>query len=219
MPDLTRRRALLAVASGAAALAGCGGSGDERATIDDRSDRDPIDDYEVTSVRNEDGAVLFTEGDPPTATDTDVPIRYRRRGRSVIVSSDALDGITFADVPEAERLRTFASATDFETASLYLSSQTVDACHEIRLRSVTVEWDGSTDIHPHTQFCQGTRPADVACSTDTVHTVGFAIRLPVAADSSSGSGSGMSSQCRPGPSSRQGSFDADVTPAGGGEDA
>ncbi|WP_181685089.1 hypothetical protein [Halorhabdus salina] len=219
MPDLTRRRALLAVASGAAALAGCGGTATDPVTIDDRSDGELIDDYEVVSARNEDGAVLFTEGEIPTATQSDRSNRYARRGRSIVVSSEDLDAITFGDVPEADRLRSFASATDFGSSSLYMASHSVDACHEIRLQSVSVEWDGSEDIHPHAQFCQTTRPADVACATDTLHTVGFVTRLPVAAESSSGSGRGMSYECGPRPAPRGDSFDGDVTPASGGEDA
>ncbi|WP_158855208.1 hypothetical protein [Halorhabdus sp. CUG00001] len=219
MPELTRRRALLAAASGAATIAGCSGSGNDRVTIDDRSSGEPIDDYEVVAARNDDGAVLFTEGQIPTATDSDRSNRYARRDHSIIVSSEGLDAITFGDAPEADRLRTFATETDFERSSLYMLSHSVDACHEIRLRSVTVQWEGTDDIHPHAQFCQTTRPADVECSTETMHTRGFVIRLPVVADHSSGSGSGMSYECGSAPDPSGEYFEGNVTPASGGDDA
>jgi len=62
MSDLTRRRALLAVASGTAALAGCTGD-DDPPTIEPPNDAQLIHDYEVRQTRNEDGAVLFTRGE------------------------------------------------------------------------------------------------------------------------------------------------------------
>lgn len=216
MPELTRRRALLAVASGAAALAGCTGTqDDDRPTIDDRDERErSIDDYTVERVRNEDGAVLFTRGEELSTTADDERDRYGRAGRAVVVTADGLEDLTFGDVPEADRLRSFAAETDFARESLYLAAHPVDACHEIHLQSATVEWDGSDDVHPHAQFCQAVRPADVDCSTGTTHTAGFAIRLPVAAEHSTGSGQGMSYSCGPRPP-RAESFDATVTPAGG----
>ncbi|QGN08068.1 hypothetical protein Hrd1104_12695 [Halorhabdus sp. CBA1104] len=227
MLELTRRRALLAVASGAATIAGCSGSGNDRVTIDDRSsgepidDRssgEPIDDYEVVAARNDDGAVLFTEGALPTVTDSDRSNRYARRDRAIVVSSEGLDAITFGDAPEADRLRTFVTETDFERSTLYMLSHSVDACHEIRLRSVTVQWDDTDDIRPHAQFCQTTRPADVECSTETIHTRGFVIRLPVVADHSSGSSSGMSYECGSAPDPSGEYFEGNVTPASGGDD-
>jgi hypothetical protein len=62
---------------------------------------------------------------------------------------------------------------------------------------VSVEPDelADGDLHPHADFCRAYRPADVDCNADEIHTVGFAIRIPVAADRSTGSGSGMSSSC------------------------
>ncbi|MGQ4556639.1 hypothetical protein [Halobellus sp. GM3] len=215
MPSLTRRRALLAVASGVAALAGCSG-GRDRPTIDRRSRERPLENYESRRVRNEDGAVLFTQREElPTATD-DERSRYVRSGRSVVVSEDGLADLTFGDVPEAERLRSFAADTDFASSSLYLHAMPVEACYEIRLQSASVERDEleAGDLHPHADFCRTYRPADVECGVNEIHTVGFAIRLPVAAEQSSGSGSGMSSTCRP--SHRGESFDATVTPASGG---
>ena len=215
MPDIPRRRALLAAVSGIAALAGCADARD-RPTIDPPREDETIDDYEARHVRNTDGAVLFSQREElPTVTD-DERSRYALSARSVVVSDEDLAALTFNDVPEAESLREFAAETDFESASIYLFAMPVEACYELRLRSVSVEWDDleSDDLHPHADFCRATRPADVDCGVDETHTAGFAIRLPVAAEESSGSGSGMSSSC--GPSPRGEPFDPTVTPASGG---
>ncbi|MFD1687460.1 hypothetical protein [Halobellus litoreus] len=215
MPSLTRRRALLTAASGIAALAGCSSEAD-LPMIDRRSDRNRIEDYEARRVRNEDGAVLFAQGaELPTPSDEGRG-RYARHGRSVVVAEGGLAELTFGDVQEAEGLRSFVTETDFDSSSVYLLSMPVEACYEIRLRSATVEWDElkRDDLHPHADFCRTHRPADVECSVEETHTVGFAIRLPVAAEQSSGMGRGMSSSCRPSPRGEY--FNATVTPAGGG---
>jgi hypothetical protein len=218
MPALTRRRALLAVASGVVALAGCSGERNDRPRIDRRNGEEPLEDYEARRVRNEDGAVLFAQRDElPTVTD-DERSRYVRSARAIVVSEDGLADLTFGEVPEAERLRSFAAETDFDAASMYLLAMPVEACYEIRLQSASVEWDEleDDDLHPHADFCRTYRPADVECEVDETHTVGFAIRLPVAAEQSTGSGRGMSSSCR---SSMRGEFfDATVTPASGDGD-
>jgi hypothetical protein len=217
MPDLTRRHALQAVASGLAGLAGCAGE-TERPTIDRRGNRRPVPDYEVRSVRNEDGAVLFsTREELPTVTD-DEQDRLARSSGSVVVSDVGIDELTFGTVPEAEQLRSFAAATNFDSSSLYLLAMPVEACKEIRLQSATVEWDEleGGDLHPHAQFCETFRPADVDCAAGEIHTAGFAIRLPIAAERSRGSGRGMSSSCRPSPHGEY--FNATVTPARGGGD-
>ncbi|WP_459193743.1 hypothetical protein [Halosimplex sp. J119] len=217
MPDLTRRRALLAVASGAVTLAGCSDR-EARPTIEWERQNRRIEDLEVRTARSEDSAVLFAQGEQlPTVTD-DRRRRYAQSGRAVLVSDDDVAGLTFGDGPEAERLRSFVTETDFDASSVYLLAMSIGACYEIRLQSVTVEWDDADtdDLHPHADFCEAYRPADVECSADERHTVGFAIRLPVAAERSSGSGRGMSSSCHPDP--RGEAFDATVTPAERGDD-
>ncbi|WP_049987110.1 hypothetical protein [Halobellus rufus] len=217
MPDLTRRRALLAAASGVAALAGCSGESD-RPSIDPPRDDETLDDYEARHVRNTDGDVLFsTREELPTVTE-DQRSRWPLTARSVLVDDADLESLTFNGVPEAEELRAFAAETDFDAESVYIFSMPVEACYELRLRSVSVEWDEleADDLHPHADFCRATRPADVECGADETHTAGFAIRLPVAAERSSGSGSGMSSSC--GPLRRGEPFDPTVTPAGGGDE-
>ena len=196
MTDVSRRRALLAAASGIAALAGCSGS-DSASNSYPSSDR-PIDGYELEKARDERGGALVADGDELPSLSADERAPQRRQTRRVLVTAADIDELTFAGTGAGERLRTFLAATDFESASAYLLSMPVRACREIRLRSVSVEPDelANDDLHPHADFCQGYRPADVECDADAIHTVGFAIRLPVAADRSTGSGSGMSGSCR-----------------------
>ena len=196
MPDVPRRRALLAAASGIAALAGCSGSDSASNSYPVRSER-PIEDYELEKARDERGGALVADGDDLPSLSTDERAPQRRRTRRVLVAAADIDELTFAGTGAGERLRTFLAATDFESASAYLLSMPVRACREIRFRSVSVERDelADGDLHPHADFCQGYRPADAECDADAVHTVGFAIRLPVAAERSTGSGSGMRSSC------------------------
>ncbi|WP_226022113.1 hypothetical protein [Halomicrobium salinisoli] len=213
----SRRRALSALAGGlAASVAGCAGSGDDGPPSPDARDRQrTVEDYELERVRSTDAAVLFTQADElPTPVESD----DRRSGRPAgthehvyVVSGDDLDDLTFGDVPEAARLREFAAATDFESASVYLFSTPVSACHEIRVQSIALRADGD----PDGDFCRATLPADVECGTDDFDTVGLAIRLPVAQESVSGHSAGTSSSCRRPPG--RVAFEATVTPTDGGD--
>ena len=138
---MTRRRALLAVASGAAALAGCTGREADPVTVRRRMGNRALENYEARQVRNEHGAALFARDRAvPTVAEGERG-RYSRAGRSVVVSEDDFAEMTFGDNPEADRLREFAAGTDFDSASLYLLAMSIESCYEIRLQSVTVEWD------------------------------------------------------------------------------
>lgn len=196
MTDIPRRRALLAAASGIAALAGCSGS--ETASNSYPSSDRPIDDYELETARDERGGALVAEGDELPSLSADERARQERQTRRVLVAAADIDELTFAGTRAGERLRTFLAATDFASASAYLLTMPVRACREVRFRSVSVEPDelANDDLHPHADFCQAYRPADAECDADETHTVGFAIRLPVAAERSTGSGSGMRGSCR-----------------------
>ena len=196
MTDVPRRRALLAAASGIAALAGCSGS--DSASNSYPSRNRPIDGYELEKARDERGGALVASGDELPSLSADERAFQRRSTRRVLVADEDLDELAFAGTRAGERLRTFLAATDFESSSAYLLAMPVRACREVRFRSVSVEPDelANDDLHPHADFCQAYRPADVDCDADETHTVGFAIRLPVAAERSTGSGSGMSGSCR-----------------------
>jgi len=212
MSDPTRRRALQAVAAGAAALAGCT-SDDDSPTIEQPSNKQLIHDYEVRQTRNEDDAVLFAQSEElPTVTD-DERDRAVRSARTVITSEETLAELTFADRPEAEDLQQFVTATEFDSSSVYLMAMPISACYALQLQSVSAELEQEADLLPHADFCRKYRPADVDCRPDDVHTVGIAIRLPIAAEQSTGGGRGMSSSCRGAP--RDDYFDANVTTSGG----
>ncbi|WP_096395050.1 hypothetical protein [Halorubrum trapanicum] len=195
MPDVPRRRTLLAAASGIAALAGCAGS--ETASNSYPTTNRRIDGYDLEKVRDESGGALVASGDELPSLSADERAFQRRSTRRVLVADEDLTELAFAETDAGERLRSFLAATDFESASAYLLTMPVRACREVRFRSVSVEPDelADDDLHPHADFCQAYRPADVECDADETHTVGFAIRLPVAADRSTGSGSGMSGSC------------------------
>ncbi|WP_144922580.1 hypothetical protein [Halorubrum salsamenti] len=218
MADLPRRRALLAAASGIAALAGC--SGRDSASNSYPSRNRPIDDYELEKARDETGSVLFTQSDTLPSPPSDERAPQRRHGRRVLTGESSLSELTFAETTPAETLRSFCAATDFDAASVYLLATPVDACREVRFRSVSVERDelADGDLHTHADFCQTYRPAGVDCDLDETHTVGFAIRIPVAADRSTGAGRGMSGSCRT-PSGRPEAFNGSVTAPIGGDDA
>ncbi|GAA0715259.1 hypothetical protein J2744_002155 [Halorubrum trapanicum] len=198
MAEIPRRRALLAVASGIAALSGCSGS--ETASNSYPTGERPIEGYELEKARDERGGALVTADDGLPSLSADERALQRRATRRVLVADADLAALTFAETDAGETLRSFCAATDFDAASVYLLAMSVDACREVRFRSVAVERDelADDDLHPHADFCQAYRPADVECEGDAFHTVGFAIRLPVAASRSTGSGSGMSSSCQQG---------------------
>ena len=217
MTDVPRRRILLAAASGVAALAGCAGSETASNSYPVRGER-AIDGYEFERTRDEGGEPILTGGAETPSTETDERARRRPRARRVLVSGDDLDALEFAETAAAERLQSFLDGTDFESASAYLLSMPVEACRDVRLRSIGVEpselADG--DLHPRADFCRTYRPADVECDPEAVHTVGFAIRLPVAAERSSGSGIGIRGSCRRGDPPAV--FNSS-TPDAGGDDA
>ncbi|WP_424015971.1 hypothetical protein ACOZ35_08675 [Halorubrum xinjiangense] len=207
MADVPRRRALLAAASGITALAGCAGSETASNSYPVRNER-RIEDYELEKTRDEDGGALVIEDDDaPVTEDDETPsvsaeerALQRRHAYRVLVSEDDLAAVSFAETSAGERLRSFCAETDFDAESVYLLSMPVGACRDVRLESVSVERDdlAEGDLHPRADFCRAYRPADVECDPEATHTVGFAIRIPVAADHSNGSGRGMGSSCRHG---------------------
>jgi len=200
MPTVSRRHALQAVAVGIAGLAGCSDT-TETTQIEPRSERRSLTDYDAHTVRDTNGRVLFSyrEELPEATGDHD---RVSQRGRSVIVTDEGLDRLTFAANDPATSLREFVGRTDFSQASIYLLAMPLKACYSLQLTSVSIDADElqQGDLHPHADFCRTYRPADEECETGIEHTVGVAIRLPIAAEDSSGSGRGMSNSCdRSGP--------------------
>ncbi|MFW6265320.1 MAG: hypothetical protein ACOC2A_00930 [Halanaeroarchaeum sp.] len=201
MPSITRREALAAATTGLAMLAGCTGSETSQKRSAPAPREDPID-HEFVRVRESSARPLFVREDRTTTQDER---REPRGGGDYLVTAEETEEWEFAATDAGDRLRTFTEATNFETESLFLYATPVDECREIHIQQVSVDPDGD----PQVDFCRSTRPADVACSAETLQMVGFAIRLPVTSERSSGFGTGMSSHCdRP---ERPPAFDATVT--------
>jgi hypothetical protein len=190
MRSLSRRDALLAGTTSLLALAGCTGS--DRSVSDSHRDRKPVA-YEATHVRLESGDPIVR---PPESLGTPANPAQVRGHSEYVATATELAAVRFAANPAASELKSVAAETDFETASVFLFSTGVSECHEIHLRAATVQADGD----PHLDFCRAERPADVACSGDVMHTVGYAVRLAIDGTRASGHGSGMSSHCRNPPS-------------------
>ncbi|KOX98077.1 hypothetical protein [Halorubrum tropicale] len=195
MSEVSRRRVLLAAASGIAALAGCAGS--ETASNSYPTTGPPLENVEVERVRDEDGGALVADGETVPALSTDERAVQRRTTSRVLTSDGDRSALAFAETPPAERLREFCAATDFASSSVSLHTMPVEACREVRFRSVRVERGplAEGDLQPHVDFCRAYRPADVDCERDAIHAVGFAIRMPVAAERSRGSGRSMAGSC------------------------
>ena len=212
--DVPRRRALLAAASGIAALAGCAGS--ETASNSYPTTDPPLEGVAVERVRDADGGALVGDGDAVPALSTDERAVQRRTASRVLTGEGDLSALAFAETPPAERLRAFCAATDFASASVYLLAMPVEACREVQFRSVRVERGplAEGDLQPHADFCRAYRPADVDCERDAIHAVGFAIRMPVAADRSHGSGRSMAGSC--GTGQRPAAFNASAETGGDG---
>jgi len=218
MTDVPRRRVLLAAASGTAALAGCSGS-ETASNSYPSTDERRIDDYELEKARDETGSALVVPGDAGSSPATEERAQQRRQTHRVLVSEENLAALTFAETSAGERLRSFCAGTDFDAESVYLLSMPVGACRDVRLESVSVDRDdlAEGDLHPRADFCRAYRPADVECGSEATHTVGFAIRIPVPADHSNGSGRGMGSSCRRGEPPAV--FNASASSGAGGDEA
>ncbi|UWG46602.1 Uncharacterized protein HSRCO_0303 [Halanaeroarchaeum sp. HSR-CO] len=207
MPSITRREALAAATTGLAMLAGCTGSETSETRRAPAPREDPIA-HEFVHVREPTATPLFVRRDRTTTRDERPE---PRGGGDYLVTAEEVEQWEFAATDAGERLRTFTAETDFETESVFLYATPVGECREIHLQQVAVDPDGN----PQVDFCRSTRPADVACSAESRQMVGFAIRLPITGEGSSGFGTGMGSHCnRP---ERPPAFDATVTVEGGAE--
>lgn len=208
MPSLTRRETLAAASSSLVLLAGCAGS-DRSSHSEPPAESEPVE-YEFERVRTTAEPVLFRTADD---TDRTVSERRERYGAEFVAGESYFESIEFAATEDGTRMQSFASATDFETESVFLYSTGVSECHDIKLKSVTL--DGN-DGDPHLDFCRFVRPADVECDADTMHTVGYAVRLPIDGRDTSGHGTGMSHSCsgRTEPEV----FETTVTVTGGGDE-
>lgn len=193
---MTRRETLAAATSGLALLAGCSGSNTAEITVPGPSGT-PLD-YDFDRVRVSGQTVLFAEMVHDGESDRTAP-----RNTGVLRSASDLEQYDFPQTDAAQRLRSFATETDFATESVLLHANTVGACYDLRLETVTLK----DDDHPQVELCRSLRPADVACAADATDTVGFAIRVSVPGEDLSGFGMGLGRCSNP---SRPPTFDGTV---------
>ena len=94
MPQWTRRRALLAAASGCAALAGCAGSNEDRVSIPRYVGEESIEEYDVRRVRATGPRPLFRLPYEETATTT---ARISHHRNWFMTSADEVATLRFDD--------------------------------------------------------------------------------------------------------------------------
>lgn len=185
MPSWSRRGALRAATSVAlAGLAGCSGQSGVSHSDPVDLNEEPVTDYTVKQVRTTETSRLYWTGDE-TPADND----HRRTHH--LTSPGELADLTFpTDIPVASELERFARSTDFDTRSVYLHQQSIEACYDLVLRGV-IRDESSVRV----DLCRDLKPADVACSADGEAVVGLAVRLPFPGDDFNGLGMSYGSQC------------------------
>jgi hypothetical protein len=210
MPSYTRRRVLAATSAGLALLAGCSARDDRLSDPPGtRRDPEPVD-HEFVSVRSVDEPVVFRAQRETERTLSD---RRRRAGQEFVATPSDREELTFADTEAGRTVADFVAETDFAAASVLLWSTAVSGCHEVQLRSVTLQADGD----PHLDFCRSVRAADVSCDDDRDETVAYAVRFPIDGSDVNGYRLGMSSSCAGPP--EPGTFDATVTVENDGDES
>jgi hypothetical protein len=176
MPRWSRRRALRAVAATAttAALAGCNDSIGSTNTSQRRDQREPVRDYETTTVREERVfAPFWLEEYEDGANRPKRPV-----GGALVTEPLAEGSISFdPDAEAAASLRTFVADTDFQQECVYLWSRTVGGCETLQLADVRRQGD-----ELELGVCRRLRSPDVACERDDEHTLVLAVRLPFPGD-------------------------------------
>jgi hypothetical protein len=207
-PAPTRRRFVKSTAAvlGAAALAGCGGSGSASSSSRAAPNADPPDDALTdpthVTLRNPERAPIVsgpestvggTNAESDQGADESTP-QFDEWHHLVVVDADRASSLTFADVDGVDDARRLLEETDFDSESVYVERSVVPECYERRL--CWIRW---SDSEIETDYARILRDADVACEADAEDVVTNVIRLPVALDpdqiSSYGSSSG-SGPCR-----------------------
>ncbi|SEH42712.1 hypothetical protein SAMN05192561_101939 [Halopenitus malekzadehii] len=218
----SRRRLLRHALSGIAlgvGTAGCLDASDPGSTPDPPSGPDPSTGTEtdppVRTPRNPGGQSVLREASATETASTGSPAETGTGSTSrpaagppagavpgairqeLIVDADRVAELAFADGVPAEAAasaRSFLTATDFETQSVFFRTLGIESCKRYRIHSVS--WEGD---HVEFEYCRELRPPDRSCTADTWDAVGLFIRLPVTFRSPtalSGSGASGRSPCR-----------------------
>jgi hypothetical protein len=202
MSELSRRRALHALAAASAtALTGCAGeSGTETERPPVR--REPITDVTATFVRRSDQRALYRrvedENETSEANEMSEGAGTERENPRVapefVLLRDETDRekIAFRDGPAVAELESFLAETDPAEHTVYLAQSPVSQCHTVHLAGMYRREDGVT-----ASFCQQLRPADVSCSTDERDVFGAAVRIPAVAADYTSVGARWGTNCPP----------------------
>lgn len=198
----TRRSLLSGIAVGmVGALAGCAGESSSTAEREVGGPYaglppDATREFEVRSLRapiSEPFVHVRDETpDQTEATDQGDTKAPRLRGRFLIHDAEQANALRFeVDHEDAQSVRSFVEATDFETASVVLYQRSIEECYERHVEYVTVEPD-----RYFVQFCRRLRDATTRCAADQTVMDAQLIRIPRAYDEPPTShGSGERSGC------------------------
>ncbi|MDS0296217.1 hypothetical protein [Halogeometricum luteum] len=197
MPSTRRRFLLGAAATLLSGLAGCNGESYGSSTAVERSNRSdpgPVPDHYVLRNAGNEPPAWFVDPDEETTTERGTVPDRMRETRGFVASETTADRLRFADVDGADAAREFVAATDFESETVYVETESVSECRTLSLCGVS--WTGSSI---HTDYGSTYRDADVACEADARDGVSTLIRIPEALDPDTVNsyGSGWSSRgCR-----------------------
>lgn len=191
----TRRRFLHVATAVAGGLAGCSqltgtDSRSSRSVSENGASNFPDD----TTETNPPAVLLRSESDVPPihldGTDDDYSEESGTRPsprihNEVVGSLSSAEALTVASDADGEAVDQFISETNFENETLYLEVNRVRSC--FRLDLCRIAWQ-SDEIH--TDYVRKLRSYDEHCSADTYAYESRLVRLPVALDEESVTGSG-----------------------------
>lgn len=183
-PEPTRRSLLAAMGSiGIAGLAGCSGRTQGSLYSLPAPPPEPVEDLTVFKVRSTDDRGLFRTNEQSDG--------YRTTHEVIDTPAD-LDDVRFnPELAAATDLEEFVNRIDLDQHALVLHQQESNACMDHHLVAVA---HGEDDLD--LEFCQETRPADMACDQEEHQWVGFAIVLPFSEMDVSSFGYGSGRGCR-----------------------
>ncbi len=204
MVPRTRRHLLQIATAVTVSLAGCSGLiGEESSTSRSVSEADGT----MISGENSETdpeTVLLRANEPPirpgksseSSTDPDRRERRSLRGSHVIVGEGSqARQLVVADSVDTDPIDSFLSATDFDSETLYLETNSVEEC--FRLRLCGIAWAAD---EVRTAYVRQVRPYDERCSADRDVFESRLIRVPEALSSddvnSYSSSIGRSGRCR-----------------------
>lgn len=194
----TRRHLLQVATAVTAGLAGCGGlTGEESSSSRSASDgtgttvsnENRETDPEVVLLRSAaDSPPIRLEDGDGSSTESDRWSRQsHRHSHAVVDSRSRAEELVVADVPGAESVSSFLSATDFGTETLYLETIGVAECFRLELCSAS--W-AADEIQ--TDYVRPSRPYDERCSADAEVLESRLIRIPASLDTDEVNGYGSS---------------------------